>query len=319
MRNFNSEGMHYRPLVTIMIPTYRQQDYIVQCVTSAINQTYPNLEVVVSDDGPDSTTLELLSQFMSLPNFHYYQNLYNHGRLGNYKRLLYELAKGDYVLMLDGDDYLLDCNYIMKSMDVILNNSSVVYVKARHTRDDTQEPFFYPLLSGYQIVNGRRYAAKVKRFISDFSHLSSLYNRTFALKYEFYRFNDVYGFFLLAQCGDICLFDSIAGVWRKTDNNASENIDKESLEGAFGAVDELLKKKILSTNQAFRMRMHYFLNYLSILKGKSSSNRNKLQALHEVIFLKAPGLRNILWPYSLLLHLPDRAFFLFIKVLLKFL
>ena len=35
----------------------------------------------------------------------------NLGRVGNYRKTLYEYSSGDYVLNLDGDDWLLDTNF----------------------------------------------------------------------------------------------------------------------------------------------------------------------------------------------------------------
>lgn len=52
------------PLVSILIPTYNQRlDFLEACITSALNQTYKNIEVIVSDNHSTNGSLELLEKF----------------------------------------------------------------------------------------------------------------------------------------------------------------------------------------------------------------------------------------------------------------
>ena len=44
-----------KPLITIIIPVYKVEDYLDKCVESVVNQTYKNLEIILVDDGsPDN-------------------------------------------------------------------------------------------------------------------------------------------------------------------------------------------------------------------------------------------------------------------------
>lgn len=51
------------PLITAVIPTRGRSDLVVRAVQSALNQTYPHLEVIVVVDGPDHVTVETLETF----------------------------------------------------------------------------------------------------------------------------------------------------------------------------------------------------------------------------------------------------------------
>ena len=55
------------PLVSIGIPTYNRADgYLRECIESAINQTYPNIEIVISDNCSSDDTEALVTGFTKM-------------------------------------------------------------------------------------------------------------------------------------------------------------------------------------------------------------------------------------------------------------
>ena len=52
------------PAVSVLIPTYNQEKYIVQSVESALIQDYPNLEIIVSNDNSKDNTEALLQKYI---------------------------------------------------------------------------------------------------------------------------------------------------------------------------------------------------------------------------------------------------------------
>jgi glycosyltransferase involved in cell wall biosynthesis len=95
------------PLVSILIPTYNYVRYVERAVASAVAQTYPNVEVVVSDNCSIDGAWELLDErFAGEPRVRLHRNASNLGMAANFDRAL-ELARGEYVLWLSSDDFLL--------------------------------------------------------------------------------------------------------------------------------------------------------------------------------------------------------------------
>jgi len=89
------------PLVTAIIATYNRRHYVCDAIDSILNQTYPNVEIIVIDDGSTDNTQDLLQQKYGQRIRYIYQE--NQGRSEARNRGLKE-AKGDYIAFLDSDD-----------------------------------------------------------------------------------------------------------------------------------------------------------------------------------------------------------------------
>jgi glycosyltransferase involved in cell wall biosynthesis len=53
----------FNPLVSVCIPTYNGEEFIEEALYSVSNQTYPNLEVIISDDNSLDKTIEIAQLF----------------------------------------------------------------------------------------------------------------------------------------------------------------------------------------------------------------------------------------------------------------
>lgn len=49
----------HNPLVSVLIPTYNRQDFILECINSALNQSYKNIEIIISDNCSTDQTLDI--------------------------------------------------------------------------------------------------------------------------------------------------------------------------------------------------------------------------------------------------------------------
>ncbi len=97
----------HAPLISVLIPNYNYAKYVGAAVESALAQTYPNVEVVVSDNCSTDGAWELLNErFGEHPRVRLNRNATNIGMARNFDRLL-ELARGEFVLCLSSDDFLL--------------------------------------------------------------------------------------------------------------------------------------------------------------------------------------------------------------------
>ena len=103
------------PLVSIIIPTYNSSKYIVQAINSAINQTYKNIEIIVSDNCSSDDTVNIVKSISLNDNRIYlYENKFNIGPVKNWTKCL-SYCKGIYVKILWSDD-LISKSFIEDSL-----------------------------------------------------------------------------------------------------------------------------------------------------------------------------------------------------------
>lgn len=95
------------PCVSIIIPAYNRRELLQEAVASCLAQTYPNLEVVVVDDGSTDGTRELVAERLHgewAGKVVYHQK--PNGGASSAKNLGMRVARGDYLQFLDSDDVL---------------------------------------------------------------------------------------------------------------------------------------------------------------------------------------------------------------------
>lgn len=94
-----ADGM---PLVSICLPTYKRTAFLRGALESALGQTYPNIEVFVSDDTPGEEIRSIVEGFIS-PRLRYQKNDPALGFVPKLNNFLTE-AKGDWLVILCDDD-----------------------------------------------------------------------------------------------------------------------------------------------------------------------------------------------------------------------
>jgi glycosyltransferase involved in cell wall biosynthesis len=98
-----SKGARELPKVSVIIPTYNREDFIVETVGSVLAQTIQDYEIMVTDDGSTDGTWDALKQFDDRIKYIYQEN---RGR-SSARNLGILNSTGKYVLFLDSDDLLL--------------------------------------------------------------------------------------------------------------------------------------------------------------------------------------------------------------------
>ena len=63
MRTGNKNEFNNLPLVSVIVPVYNTERFLVKCIESVRSQTYSNLEIIAVDDGSKDKSLSILRKF----------------------------------------------------------------------------------------------------------------------------------------------------------------------------------------------------------------------------------------------------------------
>lgn len=95
------------PLVSVLIPAYNHENYIQETIESIINQTYPNIELIILDDGSKDKTWEKITELKQKSENRfvksYFETKQNEGTCITLNKLL-KLSSGEFVYIIASDD-----------------------------------------------------------------------------------------------------------------------------------------------------------------------------------------------------------------------
>lgn len=126
-----------KPLVSICVITYNSSDTVIETLESAKNQTYQNIELIVSDDGSKDDTVEISKTWIEKNKERFMRAEVvtvpsNTGTSANYNRAI-DHSQGEWIKTIDGDDILLD-NCIQDNIDFITANPDAKVVFSDYIR-----------------------------------------------------------------------------------------------------------------------------------------------------------------------------------------
>ena len=99
------EIQYEKPKVSVIIRAYNVEGYIFECLKSVYNQTLEDIEIIVCDDCSTDGTLDIIKSVAEKDKrFKIVANDKNMGLLHN-RKIGADVAIGEYVMFLDGDDY----------------------------------------------------------------------------------------------------------------------------------------------------------------------------------------------------------------------
>ena len=280
------------PKVSIQIPTYNQAGIIHKAIDSCLAQDYPNLEVVVIDDCSTDNTEAVVQKYKSDQRFRYFRNNSNLGRVKNYKHALHNCVTGDWVINLDGDDYLTNKSFVSNVVELINKHKTEKIVLVMN-----QNMYLSKIPSEihehknfrYCIKNGMDYLKDYRKY-PFFLHLASVFHRATALSKNFYDFDSLNADFIslmqLADSGNFIITDMKSGYWNLNNDSATKTLDVEKKNIALRGVEHLCAHLTATKEEKEKIKRELFFvnNYYYSLDLKCS----RLKRVANL--LKYPGL-----------------------------
>nr|WP_269755846.1 glycosyltransferase [Desulfogranum marinum] len=159
------------PLVSVVIPYYNQPQYLAETVASVVASDYPNIEIVVVNDG--SSTMEAEEVFGALSGVVKISK--ENGGLSSARNAGIQAAKGDFVLPLDADD-LIERDYLRKGVEALSNNPELGYVSCHAQNFGEMNNAYIPI----------GYVPELMPYINTHGKCSNLYRKSLFIEYGGY-------------------------------------------------------------------------------------------------------------------------------------
>ena len=93
------------PLISVIVPVYKTEAYLDRCVQSIADQTYKNLEIILIDDGSPDSCPAICDAWAAKDSRIKVIHQENAGG-GAARNVALDIAKGQYIGLIDSDDYI---------------------------------------------------------------------------------------------------------------------------------------------------------------------------------------------------------------------
>jgi len=114
------------PLVSVIIPCYNHGKYLPDAIQSVYSQNHPQIEIIVVDDGSIDNTRSVCLEHPKV-TYIYQQN----SGLSAARNTGIKHSKGEYLVFLDADDWLLD-KAVSNNLEVLLKDADIAFVSGGH-------------------------------------------------------------------------------------------------------------------------------------------------------------------------------------------
>lgn len=138
--------MENMPLISVIIPVYKVEKYLNQCIDSVLCQTFENFEVILVDDGSPDNSGKICDEYAKKDNrvrvFHK-----ENGGLSDTRNFGIKESKGEYLIFLDSDDFYNDNTFFEAINEKISKNKDVDLISFSMRKyfgeDDYTDEWFY--------------------------------------------------------------------------------------------------------------------------------------------------------------------------------
>lgn len=160
--------------ISVIIPVYKVESYLRQCVDSVLNQTYKDLEIILVDDGSPDGSPAICDEYAKIDNrvkvIHK-----NNGGLSDARNHGIAAATGDYVVCLDSDDWWTRADAIEGASSLLEEKPDILFFD-RITYCDNGI-VIHPKGMSLESINGLNRSQALKKLMSNGKFIPSACNK----------------------------------------------------------------------------------------------------------------------------------------------
>ena len=157
--------MVIKELISIIIPIYKVENYLVKCIESAINQSYKNIEIILINDASPDSCIDICNRYKNIDPRIIIINKINNEGVSEARNSGIDLCKGAYITFIDGDDYISESFIEILYYGIKKENAQIAQGNIKKTYINTG--------------NRNQYNNGVKNFfnITPFDSVKKMYNK----------------------------------------------------------------------------------------------------------------------------------------------
>lgn len=288
-------------LVSVVVPFYNAEKFLDTAIQSVLNQTYPNWELLLVNDGSTDDSVAIATKYVDNKKIFLltHANSENKG-VSMSRALAIGISKGDFISFLDADDYY-EANKIEKQLDVFRENPSVVLVhSSANCINDSEKQinFFYEfkfdkINQAYSFLEG------------DFLNKNHICNSSVTVKAEFlkkinnsfphlFQYEDWINWILIAQYGNFFYLDEPLCSYRYHDTSSTSYLMDNPIRFMYAKLEMLFILLQRTENKLIKRKAGIALNkqldkifdfYKSPGKSNDGSNRYNPQFFYKIMTL----------------------------------
>lgn len=292
--------MNKNYLVSVIIPCYNSEKYILDLLNDLVNQTYKNIEILVIDDGSEDNTKIVVENYMrkyNYKNIKYYHKE-NKG-VSSARNYGINISRGEFIVFVDSDDRV-DLTLIEKLILEYYKTNKFVVTNAMYVKKNKK--YIYELNKNSCKDNELKTAIFNKRvakinynFKYEFARhcAGKLYkndiikNNKIFFDENMYLFEDAY--FTLCYlnfCDEIRLIDEPLYVYKI--ENGKSGIYRSNLitedEYKINKINQYVKNQ--EENVRIAKKIYYFDLFSALIKNYLNSKKNDMSNIEKIKFIK---------------------------------
>lgn len=147
------------PLVSVICMNYNHSEFVIECLNSIKNQTYPSIEIIIIDDFSSDDSVKVITHWLETNQaVAFIKNDKNIGNTKTFNKAL-NLAKGDYIIDLAADDVLnIKCvelqiekfqNSDYKNLGIVYGNAELIDERGNHSS------YYFPVDENLKLIKKR--------------------------------------------------------------------------------------------------------------------------------------------------------------------
>lgn len=113
-------------LISVIVPVYNVEKYLLQCVDSILSQTYDNIQVILVDDGSTDASSTICDEYACKDNRVEVIHKTN-GGLSSARNAGIDAARGEYIIFIDSDDYWASNGLLQSAVENCMGENLVIW------------------------------------------------------------------------------------------------------------------------------------------------------------------------------------------------